>query len=143
MPTATRNIESSFQFKKEVKNFSQKVIVPEQFLIGPRKLNIILTQLRCSASFLNSDLYRVNIIRNPSCQCGFEFESSYHYFFECSLYSNARNTLLNEIEWVSNYCNIDLELLTGLKTDLTVEQYSIVLRSVFEYIKKTERFLIV
>ena len=143
LPPATRNIESISKFKKEVKNFSQKVIVPEQFLIGPRKLNIILTQLRCSASFLNSDLHRVNIINSPSCRCGFAFETSYHYFFECSLYLDARNTLLNEIDWVSNYCNIDLDLLIGLQTDISVEQYSIVLNSVYDYIKRTERFVIV
>jgi hypothetical protein len=30
-------------------------IVPKHFMYGPRKLNVILTQLRCSASFLNND----------------------------------------------------------------------------------------
>jgi hypothetical protein len=44
--------------------------VPKHFKIGPRKLIIALTQLRCFASFLNNDLYQVNIISDPSCRCG-------------------------------------------------------------------------
>ena len=48
-------------------------IVPKHYLYGPRKLNIVLTQLRCSAPFLNNELYRVNIIPNSSCQCGAAF----------------------------------------------------------------------
>jgi hypothetical protein len=40
------------------------------FEIGPRKRNIILTQLRCFASFLNYDLFQVNIVSDPSCRCG-------------------------------------------------------------------------
>jgi hypothetical protein len=49
--------------------------------IGPRKLNIILTQLRCFASFLNYDLFQVNIVSDPSCRCGANREDSYHFFF--------------------------------------------------------------
>jgi hypothetical protein len=41
--------------------------VPKHFFCGPRKLNIILTQLRNSASFLNFDLFRVGIVSDPSC----------------------------------------------------------------------------
>ena len=41
--------------------------VPKHYEIGPRKLNIILTQLRCFASFLNYDLFQVNIVSDPSC----------------------------------------------------------------------------
>ena len=43
-------------------------IVPKHYLYGPRKLNIVLTQLQCPAPFLNNELYRVNIISNSSCQ---------------------------------------------------------------------------
>jgi hypothetical protein len=46
------------------------------FEIGPRKLNIALTQLRCFASFLNYDLFQVNIVSDPSCRCGANREDS-------------------------------------------------------------------
>ena len=58
--------------------------VPKHFFCGPRKLNIILTQLRNSASFLNFDLFRVGIVlfrvgivSDPSCRCG--AISAYYY----------------------------------------------------------------
>jgi hypothetical protein len=35
--------------------------IPRHYSYGPRKLNIILTQLRCDASFLNYDLCKVKI----------------------------------------------------------------------------------
>jgi hypothetical protein len=45
---------------------------------GPRKLNIVLTQIRYSATFLNYDLFKVNIISNPSCSCGAIREVPYY-----------------------------------------------------------------
>jgi hypothetical protein len=32
------------------------------YYYGPRKLNVILAQLRCTASFRNQDLYKVHIL---------------------------------------------------------------------------------
>lgn len=34
------------------------------------KLNTILAQWRCSASFFNNDLFRADIVNDPFCQCG-------------------------------------------------------------------------
>ena len=68
-------------------------IVPKHYLCDPRKLNIVVSQLRCSVSSLNNDLYRVNIISNPSCQCGVDFENINHYFSEGPHYLNIRTTL--------------------------------------------------
>jgi hypothetical protein len=34
------------------------------------ELNVILTQLQCSAAFLNNDLYESNILSSPNCPCG-------------------------------------------------------------------------
>ena len=41
--------------------------VPKHYEIEPRKLNIILTQLRCFASFFNYDLFQVIIVSEPFC----------------------------------------------------------------------------
>ena len=38
---------------------SNKISIPKLYYYGPRKLNVILTHLRCTASFLNHDLYKV------------------------------------------------------------------------------------
>ena len=86
--------------------------VPKHYEIGPRKLNIALTQLRCFASFLNYDLFQVNIVSEPSCRCGANREDSYHFFFDCSHYANMRYTctLFHNLSWLPNDCAIDLKL---------------------------------
>jgi hypothetical protein len=58
-------------FKSELKKLSNSnsVNIPKYYSYGPRKLNIVLTQFRCPATFLNYDLFKVNIISNPSCSC--------------------------------------------------------------------------
>ena len=56
-----RNVESIANFKTELRKLKDIRQVPKHYEIGPRKLNIALTQLRCFASFLNYDLFQVNI----------------------------------------------------------------------------------
>jgi hypothetical protein len=41
---------------------SNKISVPKLYYYDPRKLNVILTQIRCTASFLNHDLHKVHIL---------------------------------------------------------------------------------
>ena len=49
--------------------------------------------MRMECSSLKNNLYRKNIVPDPSCQCG-GFESPHHFFF-CGLkYSAARNRYL-------------------------------------------------
>jgi hypothetical protein len=55
-------------------------------------LNIILTQLRCFVSFSNYDLFQINIVSDPSCR-----EDSYHFFFDCSYYTNMKHTLFHNL----------------------------------------------
>jgi hypothetical protein len=42
------------------------------------------------------------------CRCGANREDSYHFFFDCSHYSNIRHTLFENLNWLSNYCALDL-----------------------------------
>jgi hypothetical protein len=54
--------------------------IAKHFYYGPRKLNIILTQLRNSYSFLNYDLSQVNIVNDAACSCGAPREDAFHYY---------------------------------------------------------------
>ena len=64
-----RNVDYIAQFKAELRKEKDISHVPKHCEIGPQKLNIILTQLWCVASFLNYDLFQVDIISDPSCRC--------------------------------------------------------------------------
>ena len=65
-----RNVDALEKFKSELKKIdeTENHAVPKHYFYGPRKLNIILTQLRCSAPFLNYDLFRVGIVSDPFCR---------------------------------------------------------------------------
>ena len=62
---------------------------PKFYNVVSRKGQIIQARLRMECSSLNSDLYRKNVVPNPSCQFG-DFESRSHFFFACPLYSLDR-----------------------------------------------------
>jgi hypothetical protein len=51
------------------------------------ELNVILTQIRCTASFLNHDQHKVHILSSPVCSCGAPQEDANHFFFVCTKYS--------------------------------------------------------
>ena len=59
-----RNVDTLSKFKSELKKIdeTENQVVPKHYFYGPRKLNIILIQLRSSCSFLNYDLFRVGIV---------------------------------------------------------------------------------
>ena len=64
---------------------------------------MILTQLRCSTSFLNNDIYKSNIILSPNCACGVPREDAYHFFIEYSKYTDIRRDLLICVPYFMDY----------------------------------------
>ena len=93
--------------------------------------------------FVNYYLFQVNIVSDSSCRCGANREDSYHFFFDCSHYSNIRHTLFQNLSWLPNYCVLNLTLLTCGNPTLSYEQNEIIFKHVFEQIKRSERFLVV
>ena len=137
-----RNLDTLSKFKSVLKRKNNQNI-PLYYSYGPRKLNIILTQLRCQASFLNHDLHRVNIITDSSCRCGNVRETRLHYFLECPQYVILRNQLFESLSWLPNNIIIDINLLLCGNENLTERENELIFDSVFEYIKKSKRFLAV
>jgi hypothetical protein len=81
-------------------------------MYGTQKLNVILKQLQCSASFLNNDLFKSNIVSSPNYACGVPREDALHFFFECSKYTDIRGDLLICVNRFR--MKIDLALLTKI-----------------------------
>ena len=140
-----RNVDTLSKFKSELKKIdeTENHSVPKHFFCGPRKLNIILTQLRNSASFLNFDLFRVGIVSDPSCRCGAALENIKHFFLDCPIYLQARTILIGNINRVTTCYTLEIEFLTCGNDNLTYEQNCIIFKHVFDYIKCSKRFLIV
>ena len=114
------------------------VSVPKLYYHGPRKLNVILTQLRCTASFLNHDLYKVNFLSSPACSCGAPQEDAHHFFFVCTKYSEIRNDLFLGICNLSQLINTSL-FTSGSET-VSYADNCFIFYSVFRFIKKSKRF---
>ena len=108
---------------KNVEN-SISMPIPRHYSYGPRKLNIILTQLRCNASFLNYDLCKVKILSNASCNCGAPCENSHHFFFDCDKHTDNREIIFNSLNWLPSNINIDVNLLTKGSDLLTSRKYN-------------------
>ena len=106
-----RNLDTLTKFKKAIRkeqSDNTKRIL-KHFYYGPRKLNIILTQLCNSYSFLNYYLSKVNIVNDAACSCGAPREDAYHYFFTCPNYTEIRLAMMKNLNLVQT---IDLNLLT-------------------------------
>jgi hypothetical protein len=93
-----------------------------------------------SYSFLNYDLSKVNIVNDASCSCGAPWEDAYHYLFTCPNYAEIRLTMKNNLNWVQT---IDHTLLICGSDVLTYEENINILKHVFNFIKSSERFLVV
>jgi len=106
-------------------------------MLGSRKCNIIHTRLRHQRSSLGADLFRANIINDPSCPCGCPLEDAVHYLLECPLYTNAKMQLFMNI---TPYAVISIETLLFGSDNLTDETNLIVITNVQIYIYHTNGF---
>ena len=140
---AIRKLDSLSKFKNAIRLNSQsnKISVPKLYYYGPRKLNVILTQIRCTSSFLNHDLHKVHILSSPACSCGAPQEDANHFFFVCTKYSEIRNELFLSISDLSQ--SINTSLITSGSETLSYADNCFIFYSVFRFIKRSKRFLIV
>ena len=135
LPQDIQDIADHKSFKSQLeKNVPQ---CNDLFLIGERKINIILARLRMKCSNLNGHLFQLKIIENSSCRCGYFFEDSVHYFFVCPLYVQERNILHN---FVAPLGPFNLKTLLYGNSDLSKTDNLSIMQEVIRYIKTTKRF---
>lgn len=111
---------------------------PNFFTYGDRFLNIIHTKLRHNCA-LNNDLFRCNIINSPLCSCG-KLEDTYHYFFTCNKYKDARNALSNEIFHIVDLNIVNTHVLLWGDSAIRDNENKHLFTLVYDYIKNSERF---
>ncbi|CAG2257504.1 unnamed protein product [Mytilus edulis] len=137
LPLDIRSIQSSPNFKNTIRRNDISFLVPKYYFIGNRMENILHTKFRHRCSHLKADLYRVNLVNDPSCECGCPLEDSIHFFLECPLYINFRNQLFKNIQHLAD---ISIEHILFGTDEITVEQNTILFRNVHSYIRHTKRF---
>ena len=153
LPSDIRDSLSLQIFKSKLKATLLAVdTVPNFYLYGQRSGSIYHTQLRLGFSKLHSDLYKVNIIQQPSCACSHPTENSKHFLLFCPKYAQERQKLLLSIvpllaPGVHSSLIIHLAsdrlahiLLFGSK-DISDENNVLIFKAVQDFILETRRFI--
>ena len=139
LPLEDRKCTSISKFKTSLKLNNDTA--PLYFSSGKRNLNIIHTKLRYRSSQLNYDLFRIGLRDEPYCVCGHLCENSLHYFFECKMYYQQRQELMNKLDKiVMHRCILDINLVLNGNADLTHIENETIFTSVQQYIQQTKRF---
>lgn len=136
LPDVAKTALSISLFKRTIR--TKVSTVPNQFLVGKRKLSILHARLRNKCSNLNHDLYTNYVSQTPSCGCGVANETCFHYFFECTKYATIRELLFQSLT-SHNIC-LDLETLLFGSDNLSQEENSYLFLEVQKYIHTSKRF---
>jgi len=96
--------------------------------------------MKCS--ILKDDLYKLFIIDNPLCMYGKSPQTAKHYFFDCELYVNQRNTLFNTIEDFLEIPKdkITLDMLLNGHVKWSTDENEVLFLLVYDFFKTTHRF---
>ena len=134
----TRNIRTFDTFKINLKRKVVLAIIPDHFLVGDRRPNILYARLRRNCSSLKYDLFRSNIITDSRCVCGYIREDASHFLLNCRLYIEQRTVLFNFL----HHHNFRKDIGTLLFGDSQKDQAQNILLSnaVQTFIKNSRRF---
>ena len=70
----------------------------KHFSRGNKLSNSLLTRIRIGRSMLNQHGFSIGLADSPECICHYREESPSHYFLDCFLYLQERQTLLDLFE---------------------------------------------
>ena len=107
------------------------------YYTGKRKENIIMARLRLNCSNLKGHLYNLHIIDRPECQCGHDFEDSFHFFFICPLYNRPRVIFQNTI---TNFAPFTLKTVLFGREYLPENTNSEIFQATIKFISESKRF---
>ena len=108
------------------------------FCIGDRYWNVIHSKMRMSCSPLKEHLaHNLHVIENSTCDCGLSVENNYHFFLECILYTQHRQSMLRKLQVLPT---ITTDFLLYGDYNLTFEQNKVVFEAVQEVLKESGRF---
>ena len=138
LPTELKTCQSLSSFKRLLKrnNESPYILYATE---NTRKSGIIHSRLHNRCSMLNSELFRVNLRDDPSCQCGAPHENSKHFLLECLLYAAQRTSVLDLINPLTNSV-VNLKLLLYGATNLKLETNILIFDYVQQFINSSKRF---
>ena len=132
----TKTASSMTIFKGRVRS-PRLTKTPLYYYHGKRTLSVLHCKIRNNCSNLNADLFNNHLSESPLCLNCNIFEDAEHYFFNCRLYQNQRQSLFNETR---EFHPLSTRALLYGNDSLSLEGNKILFESVHKYIKNTKRF---
>ena len=65
------------------------------------------------------------------------------FLFECTEYTDLRRDLFTGLNWLPNNTAVNLNLLLNGSNELLQDENEMIFTNVYEFIKKSKRFLVV
>ena len=131
LTTEIQNSDTLSNFKKSLRRSPNNIVFDLNY--GSRACQVIHSRLRLGCSDLNADKFNRHIADSPSCSCGHPIENAVHFFFTCNYTRLRQNSF-----FYSQGFNINM-ILRG-STSLNKNDLHILLKSIHEYIIKSDRF---
>ena len=134
LPQQAKQIGSLISFKAFLTK--DKIQIPKYYYTGKRKWQVMHTRIRTNSSALNTDLFRKNIVDSASCTCG-AIENAYHFFFMCGRYTNQRNELFHDLDFIPH---LSLNLLLYGDVSKSIDYNIRIFEAVHKFIERSRRF---
>ena len=108
------------------------------FYYGERWAQIHHSRLRIGCSKLKADLfYKLHVIDNCTCSCGYRVEDASHYFLSCPQYNDLRQDLIAKI---SNLTKVTIKTILFGDSMLELNDNKTIFDAVHKFIKLSQRF---
>ena len=134
LPQQAKQIGSLISFKAFLTK--DKIQIPKYYYTGKRKWQVMHTRIRTNSSALNTDLFRKNIVDSASCTCG-AIEDAYHFFFMCGRYTNQRNELFHDLDFIPH---LSLNLLLYGDVSKSIDYNIRIFEAAQKFIERSRRF---
>ena len=132
----TRASSCLSDFKQALKQKDREVNV--LYYYGERWAQVHHSRLRMGCSKLKADLfYKLHVIDNCICACGYHIENASHYFLSCPQYHDIRQDL---IATITNITRINIKTILFGDNLLQPVENKIIFDAVPKFIKLPQRF---
>ena len=136
LPPEIRHIGSVRDFKVHLALSDKKC--KKYYYAGSRYGQIIHARMRMGCSPLRHDLKQMKVVEEEKCDCGHDVEDVEHFFQHCTLYTNIRNTLMQNN--IHDGLSLNTHTLLYGDDNIPTKYNSLLFQRVIDYIIKSNRF---
>lgn len=112
-------------FKNYYKNTAKPWFIDSSL---SRKYITTVNRLRSDHYSLNASLFKIKVVDNSSCTCGYEIQCINHIIFQCEIYDEQRKKLYNELSKFRMFPPFDINIFIS-------DPKSIMMKKIFLFLQ--------